>query len=86
MAEQGFQGYQVTGWIALMAPKGTSRDVVSLVHKTLYVASQRPEVKARLAQMDFQPVVNTPEQFAAEWKAERDTWERLIKARDIRID
>ena len=86
VAEQGFQGYQVTGWIALMAPKGTSRDIVSLVQKTLYVASQRPEVRTRLAQMDFQPVVNTPEEFAAEWKAERDTWERLIKARDIRID
>jgi tripartite-type tricarboxylate transporter receptor subunit TctC len=86
VAEQGFQGYQVTGWIALMAPKGTSRDIVSLVHKTLYVASQRPEVRARLAQMDFQPVVNTPDEFAAEWRAERDTWERLIKARDIRID
>lgn len=36
--------------------------------------------------MDFQPVVNTPEHFAAEWKAKRDTWERLIKSRDIRID
>jgi tripartite-type tricarboxylate transporter receptor subunit TctC len=86
VAEQGFQGYHVTGWIALMAPKGTSRDIVSLVHSKLYVAAQRPEVRARLAQMDFQPVVNTPEEFGAEWKAERDTWERLIKAREIRID
>jgi hypothetical protein len=36
--------------------------------------------------MDFQPVVNTPDEFAAEWKAELNTWERLIKSRDIKID
>jgi tripartite-type tricarboxylate transporter receptor subunit TctC len=86
VAEAGFQGYQVTGWIALMAPKGTPRELVSLVQSTLAKAAQRPEVKARFAQMDFQPVVNTPEEFAAEWKAELDTWERLIKSRDIKID
>ena len=86
VAEAAFQGYQVTGWIALMAPKGTPREAVTLVHATLARTAQRPEVRARLAQMDFQPVVNGPDEFAAEWKAERDTWERLIKSRDIRID
>jgi tripartite-type tricarboxylate transporter receptor subunit TctC len=86
VAEAGFQGYQVTGWIALMAPKGTSREIISLVQSTLAKAAQRSEVRTRLAQMDFQPVVNTPDQFGAEWKAERDTWEHLIKSRDIRID
>jgi tripartite-type tricarboxylate transporter receptor subunit TctC len=86
VAEAGFQGYQVTGWIALMAPKGTAREIVSLVQSRLAMAAQWADVKARLAQMDFQPVLNTPEDFAAEWKAERDTWERLIKSRDIRID
>jgi tripartite-type tricarboxylate transporter receptor subunit TctC len=86
VAEAGFQGYQVTGWIALMAPKGTPREIVSLVQSTLAKAAQRPEIKARFAQMDFQPVVNTPDEFAAEWKAELNTWERLIKSRDIKID
>ena len=86
VAEAGFQGYQVTGWIALMAPKGTPREIVSLVQSRLAMAAQRADVKARLAQMDFQPVLNTPDEFAAEWKAERDTWEKLIKSRDIRID
>jgi tripartite-type tricarboxylate transporter receptor subunit TctC len=57
-----------------------------MVQSTLARAVQKPEVKARFAQMDFQPVVNTPEEFAAEWKAELDTWERLIKSRDIKID
>jgi hypothetical protein len=31
-------------------------------------------------------VLNTPDEFAAEWRTERETWERLIKGRDIRID
>jgi tripartite-type tricarboxylate transporter receptor subunit TctC len=86
VAEAGFQGYQVTGWIALMAPKGTGKEILSMVQSALARAVQKPDVKARLAQMDFQPVVNTPEEFAAQWKAELNTWERLIKSRDIRID
>ena len=82
----GPAGYQVTGWIALMAPKGTPREAILLVQNKLSVAAQRPDVRAKLAQMDFEPVLNTPDEFAAEWRAERDTWERLIKSRDIKID
>jgi tripartite-type tricarboxylate transporter receptor subunit TctC len=86
VAEAAFPGYQVTGWIALMAPKGAPRDILVTVQGVLAKAVQRPEVRARLAQMDFQPVLNTPDEFAAEWRTERETWERLIKGRDIRID
>lgn len=86
VSEAAFPGYQVTGWIALMAPKGTPRPIVSQVQAALAKATQRPEVRARLEQMDFQAVVNTPDEFAAEWKAELGTWERLIRSRDIRID
>lgn len=86
VSEAAFRGYQVTGWIALMAPKGTPREIVTLVQTRLSAAGERPETKARLAQMDFQPVLNTPEAFAVEWKAERDTWERLITSRHIKID
>lgn len=83
---EAFPGYQVSGWIALMAPKGTPRDVIAVVYTALAKAGQRPEVRARMAQMDFQPVLNTPEEFAREWRAERENWERLIRARDIKID
>ena len=83
---EAFPGYQVSGWIALMAPKGTPKEAINTVHAALAKAGQRPEIRARMAQMDFQPVLNTPEEFASEWRAERDNWERLIRARDIKID
>ena len=86
VAEAGFPGYQVSGWIALMAPKGTPREVISIVYTALAKAGQRPEVRAKMAQMDFQPVLNTPDEFANEWRAERENWERLIRARQITIE
>jgi tripartite-type tricarboxylate transporter receptor subunit TctC len=86
VAESGFPGYRVTGWIALMAPKGTPTEAISMVYEALARAGKRADVRARLAQMDFVPVLNPPGEFAAEWRAERETWERLIRTRDIRID
>jgi tripartite-type tricarboxylate transporter receptor subunit TctC len=86
LGESGFPGFNVIGWIALMAPKGTPPDIISAVQGKLAQAVKRDEVRARLHAIDAYPVLNTPQEFAAEWKTERDTWERVIKARNLKIE
>jgi tripartite-type tricarboxylate transporter receptor subunit TctC len=84
--EAAFRGFSVNGWVGLMAPKGTPPEIISAVQSKLARAVQNEDVRARLFAIDAAPVVNPPREFAAEWKAERDTWERVIKARNIKID
>lgn len=79
-------GFNITGWVALMAPKATDPKIIELVHAKLAEAVRRDVLRSRLVNMDAIPVVNTPQEFAAQWKTERDTWERLIKSRNLKIE
>ena len=47
---------------------------------------QTPELKERLAKLASEPLVGTPEQFAAFQKAEIAKWAKVVKAAGVRLD
>ena len=69
-----------------MAPKGTDPKIIDLVYAKLAQGVANEDVRKRLNAMDAFPVLNTPAEFAAQWKIERDTWERVIKSRNLKIE
>ncbi|MBI3055281.1 MAG: hypothetical protein HYY77_14780 [Betaproteobacteria bacterium] len=47
---------------------------------------QLPEVKERLASLDFEPRGSTPEEFATYMKKELATWAKVLKESGIKAD
>ena len=45
-----------------------------------------PEVKARYDVLGIEPVGNTPDQFAAQIKADLGRWEHVVKQAGIKVD
>jgi len=45
-----------------------------------------PDVRERLLALGAEPVGNSPEEFAAHMKAERELWGKLIKQIGLRLD
>jgi tripartite-type tricarboxylate transporter receptor subunit TctC len=86
MQEAGVKGFVVVGWVALAAPKDTPDEIVSLVQSELAKAVRRDDVKATLAKMKAEAVVNTPQAFEAEWTQERQMWDRVIKTAGITLE
>jgi len=84
--ETKYPGFDITGWVALMAPKGIDPKIIDLVYAKLSRAGANEEVRKRLNAMDAFPVLNTPQDFAAQLKTERDTWERVITSRNLKIE
>ncbi|MGO4816630.1 tripartite tricarboxylate transporter substrate-binding protein, partial [Cupriavidus sp. 2MCAB6] len=48
VAEQGYPGYDLSAWVALVAPKGTAPEVVQVLNSAINAALARPDVNARL--------------------------------------
>lgn len=86
VAEQGVDGFEVTAWNALYAPRGTPKDVVDRLNAEVAKILALPEVKGRLLQLGFEPTGGTPEQLAAFEKLERAKWGPLIKAAGLKAD
>jgi tripartite-type tricarboxylate transporter receptor subunit TctC len=79
VAETGLPGYAMTGWIALLGPKGLPPQITSALHKAVSEAVADPAIRDRLVAMQFSPIVNTPADFAKVIDVERAKLSALIQ-------
>ena len=79
-------GFDITAWYGFMAPAGTPRDIVNRIHDDSVTIIRRPDFLERLDKDGIEPVGNTPEQFAAEIKADIARWEKVVKAAGAKLD
>jgi tripartite-type tricarboxylate transporter receptor subunit TctC len=84
VSEAGVPGFAVTQWYGVLAPAGTPRPIVGFLNKEINRALQQPEVAGRIAAEGSEAVGSTPQQLAAQIKAERAKWVRVIKETGIK--
>ncbi len=82
-AEAGLPDYVVSGWLALMAPRGTPRAAIDRINKELADAAQDATVQTRIRAQGATAPVMTPEQLGTFVKAEVKQWIDLIKKMGI---
>jgi len=80
IAEQGYSGFEVSGWYGMLAPAGSPRDAVALLNAEIVKALKLPDVAERLTADGAVAVGNTPDEFGAYIKAEILKWAPVIKA------
>jgi tripartite-type tricarboxylate transporter receptor subunit TctC len=78
IAESGFPGYRVDGWIGMVAPAGTAPEIMQRLQSNVAAAFAEDATRAQLKHLDLTPVANTPAEFAKELEQERATWKGVI--------
>jgi len=72
----------VTG---IVAPTGTPREVVDVLHRAIANVIAPADFRERLAALGFDPVASTPEQFSEWIKAEIAKWGKVIRDGNIGV-
>ena len=78
--ESGFAGFDTTQWLGLLAPRGTSAEVVDRLYNETKKALAMEDVKQRLAQASLVPVGSSPKEFEALIRADLERWSSLAKS------
>jgi tripartite-type tricarboxylate transporter receptor subunit TctC len=86
MAEAGVLDQEADNITGILVRAGTPKDLVDLLHREIVGIIALPDVKERLAALGLDPVGNTPEDFAAQIKAEIARWHRVIRDANIKIE
>ena len=86
MAEAGFKGQEADTLQGVLLPAGTPKAIVAKVHADIVKLLALPDVKERVAGLGFDIVASTPEQFAAQIRAEIEKWGKVIKASGVKAD
>lgn len=84
--DAGLADFVVDTWIGVVAPAKTPGPVVERLHRDIAALLAMPEVRERYAALGVEPVGNTPEQFAAQIRADYARWEKVVKHAGIRLD
>ena len=79
LAQQGFAGYDLLGWIGLEASGGTPPAVVKTLADAWAQVLGKPEMRTRLASMgmDYEP--NTPAEFGRMVSEQLSVWAKRIQ-------
>ena len=79
VAEAGLQGFEVSAWFGVVAPRGTSSDVVARLNAEVQRAVASPEARELLSAQGLDPAADSPEHFAAFIGSEIAKWSRIVK-------
>lgn len=85
VAEAGVRGYSADEWWGVAAPANTAPDVVERWSTEIREFSRDPASKAWLVNSGFEPVYDTPEQFADLIASDREKWGKVIQDANVVI-
>ena len=83
MQEAGVKGYDFSTWFAVLAPAGTSREIVQRINRAIGDVVRSKEMSERFAREGFEAFMSTPEATGAFIGTESANYARLIKSRGI---
>lgn len=83
LAESGFAGFDVPGWLGVLVPVGTNPEVVARLHDEIVKVLASPKVQERFASFGLDVVGNSPKEFDAIVRNDVQRWGKLVS--DLRL-
>ena len=78
VTETGISGYAPSGWLALLAPRGTPKPIIARLHEELAAAIADPIVRDKFSELGAEPAATTPEELARFISSEIVKWRDII--------
>ena len=63
--EAGVPGYEVVSWFGILAPAGTPREIVNLMHGHIVKAVAQADLREKYVGLGSEPTTNSPQEFQA---------------------
>ena len=84
--EVGLEPVNRMAYYGLIGPKGLPQEVVDKVNAGVKKALEDPAVRKRIEDTGSLIVANTPEQFAAQIKAEYDVYKKVVETSKLKLE
>jgi tripartite-type tricarboxylate transporter receptor subunit TctC len=84
--EVGLEPVNRMAYYGIYGPKGMPRDVVDKINAGVAKALTDPAVRKRIEDTGSLIVANSPEQFAAQIKAEYEVYKRVVDQQKLKLD
>jgi tripartite-type tricarboxylate transporter receptor subunit TctC len=86
VAELGMAGFETGSWQGIVAPAGTPPEVVNKLHATVSAVLATAEMRERLDKAGAELRPQSPAQFGAFIRGERDRWAKVVRESGAKFD
>jgi tripartite-type tricarboxylate transporter receptor subunit TctC len=83
---ESLPGFETYAWYGVVAPKGTPDGIVGTINKEINAGLADPKLEARLAGLGDFPFRVSAAEFGRFLVEETQTWSRVIRAANIKLD
>ncbi|MFC0220272.1 Bug family tripartite tricarboxylate transporter substrate binding protein [Pseudochelatococcus lubricantis] len=85
IAEAGYPAFEAGSWNGLLAPQGTSPEIIAKLSETIQAVLQDPEMIAFLKAQGMTPAKADPAAFEAYIKTETERWNSVVKSGRVKL-
>jgi tripartite-type tricarboxylate transporter receptor subunit TctC len=86
LADQGLSEFESVGWFGLVAPAGTSPEIVNTLNAAFVKALSDPAAIEKIRVLGAEPAPGSPETFAKFIRSESEKWGKLIADTGIKAE
>ena len=80
------KGYEASSWFGLLAPAGTSPEIVNRIQQEVAKSLGTPAIKEKMLAQGAIPSGNTPAEFTRFIAAEHTKWAKVVKDSGAKVD
>ena len=84
LSEQGFKGFEISGWYGLAAPARTPRPVILKLNEVMTKILTSGQAAKFLRERGYEPTPTTPEAFGAYMQSEILRWSKAVKQYNVK--
>jgi tripartite-type tricarboxylate transporter receptor subunit TctC len=85
IAESGYKDYEVAAWWLMMAPKGTSPGIVTIINQEIVRHLKSKDSRDTLQKQGVEPVGSTPQQANAFLQKEISKWREVVRQAGVAV-
>jgi tripartite-type tricarboxylate transporter receptor subunit TctC len=86
MAEAGIPDQESDTLTGIVVPAETPKEIIALLQREVAKAVASPDIKDKLLTLGFDPIANSPAEFATRIKVEMAKWAKVVQDAKLKIE
>jgi tripartite-type tricarboxylate transporter receptor subunit TctC len=86
VAESGISGFDANGWVGVLVPAGTPKNIIGKLNSEIGRVLGAPEVLERFGNLGATAVGGSPDKFGVFIRDEINKWGKIVRASGVRVD
>jgi tripartite-type tricarboxylate transporter receptor subunit TctC len=80
------KGYEASALFGMGAPKNTPKELIAKLNAEINAVLAEPDMRKRLVELGGDSLIQTPEAFDNDIKAETDKWKKVVEFAGLKVE